>query len=561
MALEDPFKLLKCEVLLNKAQKESFASAEPLIKKCETLLNSISSDYSHDKEKVLTKIAQLYAQYQENYSYNMALQFSSSDAIFSVATSIQNTCASSTNTKIFDLFSKAYNKNQEDPLSKCTQFTASIQIHSMLKYVKAFALVKENKESKTFSLELRKKTLNLVEGISDVREKLKMFCQIVECYKEMKEPEGINNLELEQLLNDASIPLPDRIEARLKLANFFLSFKNFETMNIHLEKVKDLIQKNSSLIGFKNLYSLLKLISTIKKNPSSSSYLKNWSWESLISDFPSADADKDAPLSDEDVAETYLGIATFCVEELGQVPENNTKKEKYLKAINAILEKMKSLPVNTAKDLNFKIDLFMRLSDLFKKNPNLKMIEKPESIVHEFYRAYSACSYEEQLILISKIEMLSNKLGLDNLPASFLEIHLSYIQRIMEENQDQKIANGIDRLVKYYLHVVQNEFVQGNTSQVMHLQWAEKLLTCIRSPYLYKQALASVIQGYLSDPHYQNQVKGEKLLQEYENQPAKSHLINGVAISIFMGLVHLYPQAGPLLSLGTCAFRVMYEVL
>ncbi len=543
--LDDRFKLAKCQALFAEAQEKDFANAKPLLQQCEDLLASIPANktFSYDKNRFLVELAQYYAAHDPEHSYQMALNLSSSHELLRVARSIKQAPNFDTG-RLNDLFVRAYTTTiQEYNQPGC--LILSMKQHEMLEFAKIF----HSLNNLELSSECMTKALELANAEVNDLARFRAFCQIVRYCKEIgNEDQMRSSIEAVQvLLNDKAVGV-DAIEARLNLASIFFFLENFSRMDQELGKVVSLIGENDPLTTVKNLYPLAKLISILRKNEKTQSAFKDFEVEPLIEGALTAlGEDRRNPLSATDRVEAYLGIASIYQEKLLNTPAEKNK------VLNKALQEIQNLPENTDEEVNSKIDLLMRLSYHCKND-----VDTTRQIILSLENFYDRCPGEfdhtsslrwEKPSFGKQILRLYNKANLQERAAVFFQKYLSDLQKT---KRDKDIFNKISRLVTYASHNVGVDGYDNVDQTRAQLKAAEALLSQITSSISYEHACSMIIQGYLQT----DRQKGLELLENYENQQARSCVISAIAIPIFMGILHLYPKTAPFLSIGSFAFRL-----
>jgi len=539
--LDNRFKLAKCQALFDEAKEKDFENAKPLLQQCEALLASITADSSSDKRRFLMKIAKYYAECNPERSYQMALSFSSSDELFTIAQSIYKKHPDFNADKLNTLFSRAYeaqNQEEKDPNRSRILFT---NLREMLELVKVFHSLKND----TLSNQCMTKALELAKAETKDLDQSTAFCQIARCYQEIGNPEMRSSIELARaLLNDKVVGV-HIIGARLNLAHTFFSFEDFSNMDQVLKEAMSLIEKDDPLTTLKNLYSLAKLTTEIRKSEKAKSTFKNFEVEPLIQKaFTALQENKLNSLSAEARASGYLEIASIYQGLLNHSVEGS-------KALDAAFQEIQKLPEDTDEAINAKIDLLMQLSHFYEKDANTmgKIIQSLENLYDRCPVEFDSTSglEEEKPGFGKEILRLYNKAGLTEQSDVFFQKYLSDLQT---SQRDKDIFNKINRLVTYAHRYVGD---YQNVGQIRaQLEAAEALLPQVTSSISYKYALSMIIQGYLEI----DRQKGLTLLENYENQQAKNCLITAIAIPILMGIAYVYPEAGSLLSLGVSALSL-----
>jgi hypothetical protein len=537
--VDDQCKLLRCLVLLDEAQEKekNHESTQPLLQECESLLASIKNRTTshHDKNKLLLKLVYCYVKNKPDHSYQIAQELSSSYDLFNAAESIQKNYPSFDSAKLNSLFVQAFNAMIQEKESS-SEKVSSIYLPSFLRFAKAFHSV-NNPELKSRCMA---NALELLNTFKDGLTQIRALCQIAECYQKIGDLQQRESfIGLAQLLCK-KIADADLIQARLAFANAFFSLKEFGKMDQEVGEIMKLMDADHSLLTVKSLYPLTKLIINIEKNGEPESSFKTSAIKPFIDKALEALTDAPQESATKDQAKSYLNIANIYQE--GFIDDPDSKE----KALSHAFIEIESLSENNDEELKSKIDLLTELTYYYEKDPN-----KAQEILEILERLYDRCPLDDKLELGTQIVMHYNKAGLKDQAEAFFQKHI-----LNFKNKDEEVFSKISQLVIWANH----HDVSGNhyfsQQRKTQLEVAESLLSKLTSSIKYDRALAMIIEGYLQV----DRQKSFRLLENYANQrahqKAMSCVIAATITAITMSVLYFYPQATPVLSLGSAIVRL-----
>jgi hypothetical protein len=528
--LNDSFKILKCQALLNEAK--SSKNAKPLLQKCESLLASITDKSS--SQKLLLELAQYYAKNDPNRSYEMAQQLSSSRSLLHAAQSLQKVHPNFDSYKLTVLYARAF-----QALSSKSEIIDSLEL------AEAFYSVR----NKLLTNQCIEKALRSVNDLSSaiVPIRIQLFCQIYKCYRKIEDQIGADSAltSAQNLLKEKTAPT-NLIQARLHLADTFLSLQMFKEMDTEIDEIVKTFEEDISP-SIENLSLLTQLIRKIGKVESSSIY-KDFQVRPFIEKaLQFLEKDSSTEQNAQSRVRVYVKIAELIKEKLSNDDDDGmliafsqkADVELLVKAEKGISKEIQALPETTAEDISFKGNVlikFIRLdgADTAEVLNRLEALEKlytqysPRDAREKFNFGGSILSCYNEVI---ELDLLTNGQELKKRAEAFLKKHLSDI-----ENEEKKETN-----IKIVWLLNAGDMSNCSPEQKkIFLEAAEALLPQL-PPHQYEASLAEIIEKYLKV----DRQKGVALLENYENRQAKTHFTQALtagAAAIFTGTLVFYPR-------------------